>query len=216
MFTLAMPQAAPVVPAPALGASDALPLALGPRQSTTRTRIRLCAGLAQSGPIPPAPAPPPRVARGGGRVYSDVRPKRSKRGRRSNFASKMKKAAGASPDLRCCCRLPVCAGQQPWHPPPPRPSDQDRGGRLVLPTGHVPNRGRCAPTGAMQAETAMTMPLAAEIAQHKPTCLRNCCDRRPFIAQAPAQCAISTGRVVFARMWLVAPPNIICRNRLWV
>jgi len=30
------------------------------------------------------------------------------------------------------------------------------------------------------------------------------------------QCAIKTGKVAFARMWRVAPPNIICRSRLWV
>jgi hypothetical protein len=31
-----------------------------------------------------------------------------------------------------------------------------------------------------------------------------------------AQCAISTGTVAAARMWLVAPPKIIWRSRLWV
>ena len=55
-----------------------------------------------------------------------------------------------------------------WRSRPPRPSDQDRGGCLVWPTGHVPDLDRCAPTGAMQAETDMTMRLAVETARPSP------------------------------------------------
>ena len=40
--------------------------------------------------------------------------------------------------------------------------------------------------------------------------------RPPRRARPRAQCAIRTGSSACARMWLVAPPKIICRNRLWV
>ena len=35
-------------------------------------------------------------------------------------------------------------------------------------------------------------------------------------ASAAAQCAISTGTLACDRIWLVGPPKIICRSRLWV
>jgi hypothetical protein len=132
----------------------------------SRTRIRLCAGLARNGlQRPPGPF---RAQPGAGAASTATGvPKRPKRGGRSNFANQGKKV-GLLPDLCCPRRLPPGAGLDPGARPPPRPSDQDRGRRLVLSTGHVPDRGRCAPTGAMQAETAMTMPLAAETAHTSP------------------------------------------------
>jgi hypothetical protein len=39
---------------------------------------------------------------------------------------------------------------------------------------------------------------------------------QPSRWEKPAQCAMSTGSSACARMWLVAPPKIIWRRRLWV
>jgi len=40
--------------------------------------------------------------------------------------------------------------------------------------------------------------------------------QRPIPQQSFDQCAIKTGKDAFAKMCRVAPPKIICRNRLWV
>ena len=87
-------------------------------------------------------------------------------GGRSNFASKVKKAARWP--ARISTALAGLRRARPGRPPPPRPSDQSQGGRLVWSTGRAPNWGSCAPTRAMQAETRHDHPLAAEIAHTSP------------------------------------------------
>jgi hypothetical protein len=59
----------------------------------------------------------------------------------------------ASPDLCCPRRLPPCTGHDPGARPRLDHLINAGGGRLVRPTGHVPDRGRGALTGAMLAET---------------------------------------------------------------
>ena len=47
-----------------------------------------------------------------------------------------------------------------------------------------------------------------------PAASRPAHEPRPIPQQSFDQCAIRTGKDALARMWRVAPPKIICRNRL--
>jgi hypothetical protein len=101
-----------------------------------------------------------------GELDRSCRDERPKGGRRSNFPSKVKKAARWPGCISMNIRPRPEVGYQPWRPRPPRPSDQGRGGR---PFGRriAPERPdrpfvkpHALPTGGLNRSDPDTLPLA--------------------------------------------------------